>query len=154
MMLTNIAEPAYPDRHQYMQGGRICAGNSVGLSRDMPKRLYRHRVPRRMASGHEAPQVYRVTYAGSDVAVQGVCQERGGSVPERAGTCRSREATDKGDDGFLLCSDRHSSPGELRIAKRQTSAGKMPYAGQVPISGNVRPVPQARQQGPRSLFPF
>ena len=72
-------------------------------------------------------------------------------MPECAGPVKLQT---KGDDGLLLCSDRHSSPGELRIAKKQVPAGKMPDAGQVPISGNVRPVPQTCQQGPRSLFPF
>ena len=98
-----------------------------------------------------------VAYAGSDVAGQDACQERGGSVLERARSMPERASPvklqTKEDDGSLLCPDRHSSPGELRIAKRRTSTGKMPYAGQVPISGNVRPVPQARQEGPRSLFP-
>ena len=84
----------------------------------------------------------------------GACRERAGAcrhVPERAAPVKLQT---KGMTGSLLCSDRHSSPGELRIAKRQTSTGKMPYAGQVPISGKVRPVPQVRQEGPRSLFPF
>ena len=98
-------------------------------------------------AGIRPHMVCRVAYAGSNVAGPDACQERGGSMPERVGSVPERagpvKLQTKGDDGLLLCSDRHSSPGELRIAKGQTSAGKMPNAGQVPISGNVRLVPQA-----------
>ena len=54
-------------------------------------------------------KVCQVAYAGSDVAGPDACQERGGSVPERAGPVKLQT---KGDNGFLLCSDWHSSPGE------------------------------------------
>ena len=86
--------------------------------------------------------------------VPGAWRERAGAcrnVPKRVGPVKLQT---KGDDGFLLCSDRHSSPGELRMAKGQTSAGKMLNAGKVSISGNVRLVPQAHYQGPRSLCPL
>ena len=53
-------------------------------------------------------------------SVPGACRsvpERAGRMPERAGHVKLQT---KGGNVVLLCSDRHSSPGELRMAKRQT----------------------------------
>ena len=52
------------------------------------------------------------------------------SVPERAGHVKLQT---KESNGALLCSDRHSSPGELRIAKGQTSTRKKANAGRHPF---------------------
>ena len=51
-------------------------------------------------------------------------------MPERAGHVKLQT---KGSNGALLYSDRHNSPGELRIAKEQTSAGKRANAGRYPF---------------------
>ena len=82
--------------------------------RGMPKRLCRHRSPRRMVCRHKAPHGVPVAYAESDVASRGACQERGGSVPERAGSMPERaghvKLQTKAGNVALLCSDRHGSP--------------------------------------------
>ena len=64
------------------------------------------------------------------VAGQGACQERGGRVPECAGSMpeRARPVKLQTKEAYvaLLCSDRHGNPGELRMAKGKTSAGMVP----------------------------
>ena len=63
----------------------------------------------------------------------GVCRSlrgRPGRVPEHTGSMPERVGHVKlqTKEGYvaLLCSDWHSSPGELRIAKGQTHAGMVP----------------------------
>ena len=51
-------------------------------------------------------------------------------MPERAGHVKLQT---KGGNVALLCSDQHSSPGELRIAKGQTSTRKKANAGRYPF---------------------
>ena len=51
-------------------------------------------------------------------------------MPERASHVKLQT---KGGNGTLLCSDWHSSPGELRIAKEQTSADKRANADRYPF---------------------
>jgi len=83
-----------------------------------------------MACGIKPREACRAAYAEAYVAGKGACQERGGRVPERAGRMPERAGpvklqTKEANVG-LLCSDRHGSPGELRIAKGQTHAGMVP----------------------------
>ena len=66
------------------------AGAARGSPPRMPKGLYRHRLPRRMASGVKPREACRVAYAEAYVAGKGACQERGGRVPERAGRMPER----------------------------------------------------------------
>ena len=79
-----------------------------------------------MTSGIRPYEVCRVACAQAYVAGRGACQERGGRVPERAGRMPERagpvKLQTKEANVALLCSDRHGSPGELRMAKGQTSA--------------------------------
>ena len=96
----------------------------------MPKGLYRHMLPRRMASGIKPREACREAYAEAYVAGRGACQERGRRVPERAWRMPERAGPVKlqTKEAYvaLLCSDQHGSPGELRMAKGQTSAGMVP----------------------------
>ena len=79
-----------------------------------------------MANGIKPREVRRVAYAEAYVAGKGACQEHGGRVPERVGRMPERAGPVKlqTKEAYvdLLCSDRHGSPGELRIAKGQMSA--------------------------------
>ena len=81
-------------------------------------------MPRRMASRHEAT---RSIPGGLCRVLRGGPRRVLGAWREHARTCRSVpervshvKLQTKGGNGALLCSDRHSSPGELRIAKGQT----------------------------------
>ena len=51
-------------------------------------------------------------------------------MPERVSHVKLQT---KEGDAILLCSDRRSSPGELRIAKEQMSAGKGANADRYPF---------------------
>ena len=80
-------------------------------------------------AGIRPHEMCRKAHAGSDVVGQDACQERAGGVEERAGACQACAGPVKLQTKALLCSDRHSSPGELRMAKGQMSTGKHAGAG-------------------------
>ena len=139
--VATLAQPTQLNRHtqtgMVMPGEWVYARNGRGSPRSMPNRLHQHKLPRRMASRHEAPQGMP---GGLCRILRGGPRRVPGAWRERARTCRSVpehvnhvKLQTKGRNGALLCSDRHSSPGELRIAKGQTSAGKRANAGRHPF---------------------
>ena len=140
-MAKGCAQPTELNRHTQTgtsnAGQWVNVGATRGSPRGMPKGLYRHRLPRRMTSGIKPCEVCRMAYAGAYVAGQGACQDRGGRVLERAGSMpeRARPVKLQTKEAYvaLLCSDRHGSPGWLRIAKGQTSAGKEPMPDRYPF---------------------
>ena len=72
-------------------------------------------------------------------------------MPERASHVNLQT---KGSNGILLCSDRHNSPGKLRIAKEQTSAGKSANADRYPFRVMASWYRRRTTRGQEVFFPL
>lgn len=126
--LTDIDEPAYPDRHKLCWSGKVMTVGGVH------PRMRPRAIPRWIAT-RDAIQDKPVL-----TNLVGLCQIlRGapghvlGAWLESAGTCQPHEASDKGEERSPNLFYRHSSPGKPRMEKEQRATKKESGAGRYPF---------------------